>query len=127
MNSPRQFYTLVVDDEPGIREMIAIMLGLHGHVVTTAFDGKMALALATAASFDLVITDVVMPEKDGLEFIRELRTKSPRTRIVAMSAGGHMAAMDYLKMAKHFGARAVLHKPFDKQMLLAAVATALAD
>jgi len=87
-------------------------------------DGKEAARVIDTQSFDLVITDLLMPERDGLEFIVEVRQKHPNVRIIAMSGGGHIARDSYLKIAKGFGAHVLLEKPFAPSKVLAAVATA---
>ena len=115
---------LVVDDESELRDMIARVLSEAGHRVETASDGAIASRLFAARDFDLVVTDVIMPERDGMQVISELRRKHPQVKIIAMSGGGHVPREHYLKMARGLGAHAVLSKPFDVQELLAAVASA---
>jgi FixJ family two-component response regulator len=72
-----------------------------------------------------VLTDVIMPEKDGIEVIGELRRKQPNVRIVAMSGGGHVALDQYLKIAKGMGAHGILQKPFSNDELLATIEAAM--
>lgn len=112
---------LVVDDEPGIRELLCLMLESEGYNVTAAQDGLEASKLMAAKPVDIVITDLLMPERDGLEFIAEIRKKFPAVRIIAMSGGGHIARDSYLKIAKNFGAHFLLEKPFTQAVVLAAV------
>ncbi len=95
---------LIVDDEPGIRELLAIMLESSGYSVATAEDGVQAPKVMASRPIDVVITDLLMPERDGLEFIAELRKKYPAVKIIAMSGGGHIARDSYLRIAKTFGA-----------------------
>jgi len=117
---------LIVDDDDQIREMLQLLLEAGGHRVEVAADGKVASRLIADRVFDLVLTDVLMPERDGLEFIGEVRKIQPAMKIIAMSGGGHIARESYLKIAKAFGANAVLEKPFSNTELMAAVAAASA-
>jgi CheY-like chemotaxis protein len=116
---------LVVDDEPGIRELLCLMLEAAGHTVTAAEDGLEAPKVLASREIDVVITDLLMPERDGLEFITEIRKKFPKVKIVAMSGGGHIARDSYLRIAKNFGAHVLLEKPFSQAGVLEAVETAL--
>ncbi len=112
---------LVVDDEPGIRDLLSMMLESAGHSVVTAEDGLQAPKILASKPFDLVITDLLMPERDGLEFITEIRKKYPAVKIIAMSGGGHIARDSYLRIAKNFGAHLLLEKPFSQSGVLSAV------
>ena len=112
---------LVIDDEPALREILSRVLAGAGHHVTGAGNGKEASKALAAAAFDVVLTDVIMPEKDGMQVISELRKKFPEIRIIAMSGGGHVSRDQYLKIAKGLGAHAVLEKPFANQQLLATI------
>ncbi len=117
---------LVADDEPDLRELIQLTLEAAGHRVVTAADGRKASDALQREKFDLVITDVLMPERDGIELIREVRAKYPGLRIIVMTAGGQIARGDYLLVAKHLGAHVALAKPFKGQQIVDAVATAMA-
>jgi len=75
---------------------------------------------------DIVITDLLMPERDGLEFITEVRRKFPKVKIIAMSGGGHIARDSYLRIAKNFGAHVLLEKPFSQSGVLGAIDAVLA-
>ncbi len=108
---------LVVDDDPAGRESIAIMLESAGFLVDQAEQGAAALRLLRAHEPDLVITDILMPQKEGIETIREVRSLLPHTPIIAIS-GGTEGGADYLKMAQSFGANAVMAKPFDPMAML---------
>ena len=116
---------LIEDDEP-FGEMLATALTGMGHVVTTSVDGRDGLAKQARDPADLVITDIMMPELDGLGTIRELRRLQPSLKIVAMSGGGRASAMDYLPLARQFGAVSILSKPFTIEALAAVVAEVLA-
>ncbi len=112
---------LVVDDEPGLRDIVTMVLRTAGHRVTPAENGVQASAALTKEAFDVVITDVIMPERDGMQIISEVRRRYPGIKIVAMSGGGHLPREQYLKIAKGLGAHAVLEKPFANTELLAAL------
>jgi CheY-like chemotaxis protein len=116
---------LVVDDEPGIRELMAMMLEAEGYSVMAAQDGLEASKMMATKPVDVVITDLLMPERDGLEFIAEIRKKYPAVKIIAMSGGGHIARDSYLKIAKNFGAHYLLEKPFSQAGVLGAIETVL--
>ena len=112
---------LVVDDEPGIRELLCMMLESAGNTVYSAKDGNDASQVMASTPVDVVITDLLMPECDGLEFITEIRKRFPNVRIIAMSGGGHVARDSYLKIAKNFGAHFLLEKPFSQANVLGAI------
>ncbi len=118
---------LIVDDEAPIRAMLREMLAQDGHDVTEAENGAMALARLRAGAFDLLITDLVMPEKNGLNLILDIRKEWPDLEIVAISGGGGITGrFEYLPIAKLVGAGRVLAKPFDKAQLQSVVREALA-
>lgn len=113
---------LLVDDDDPFRKMLMLTLTKMGHHVMEARNGKEALKLFAHVAPDLVISDLIMPEKEGLETIGELRRKHPGVKIIAMSGGGRVSATDYLKIARALGADHVLAKPFSNDELKAAVA-----
>ena len=117
---------LVVDDEPELRELIQIVLKAEGHNVIIAADGVEAEAAIASHRFDVVMTDLIMPERDGLEFIANVRKRYPSIKIIAMSGGGHIARDSYLRIAQGFGAHALLEKPFENREVFAAIESALA-
>ncbi len=108
---------LLVDDDAAVRDSIAMVLASAGFEVDQAEQGVTGMRLLRAHEPDLVITDILMPEKEGIETIREIRSVLPRTPIIAIS-GSAEPRVDYLKMAQSFGANAVLSKPFDPAVLL---------
>jgi CheY-like chemotaxis protein len=111
---------LIVDDEVTFRSVVATALTQNGHSIVEAEDGRTALAALKAQAFDLVITDVIMPEQDGLEVIMNVRDANNPIPIIAMT--GHPAKADlYLRLAKALGAQRVLEKPFRIEDLLGAV------
>lgn len=116
---------LVVDDDVDIRKVVALNLTKLGHLVSLAGDGREAASEIAKTDFDVVITDVLMPEKDGLELIQEMRRKARSPRIVAMSGGGKSLSISYLELARRLGAHALLNKPFSSSELVAAVDAAL--
>ncbi len=109
---------LIVEDDIYIREMIRFMLEFNGYEVEEAPDGKVAMRLHQKEPADLIITDIIMPDKEGLETIIELCRDFPDVKIIAMSGGGHCKAEDYIHLAKSFGAHRTFIKPFKlKEML----------
>jgi CheY-like chemotaxis protein len=112
---------LVIDDEDLIREIVKEMLEAEGYVVFTAANGKEGLRLFRKESPDLIITDIFMPEMEGLETIRELHRGSPQVKIVAISGGGEKGMLSFLSHAKRFGALRTLEKPFSRDELLTTV------
>ena len=113
---------LVVDDHSIMRDVICEILEDAGHNVRFAADGREALRKLSCAHFDLVVTDIVMPEMDGIELIGELRRRYPETRIIAMSGGGErFPTKDGLTIARRLGAGASLNKPFVAEQLIEAV------
>lgn len=102
--------------------MIERGLKLAGHEVVTAVNGKSALAILPKLEFDLILTDIVMPDMEGLELIRAIRKMNTMTKIIAMSGGGRGTAEDYLTLAKKFGASETLEKPFEITTLTSTIA-----
>jgi CheY-like chemotaxis protein len=117
---------LVIDDDPVVRKVIVKILERHGYQVVSAEDGRRGLAVFRTEQPDLVITDMIMPEKEGIETIREICRQRPDARIVAISGGGRIKSADFLAMAKKLGATDVLAKPFEPAALLGCVARCLA-
>jgi YesN/AraC family two-component response regulator len=112
---------LIIDDDDHILKALHQMLEIEGHKVIDASNGKEGLKLFRENGADLVITDILMPEKQGLEMIEELRRDFPHVKIIAMSGGGRVGPYDYLDMARKSGALLTLTKPFDREELLEAV------
>jgi CheY-like chemotaxis protein len=117
---------LVVDDEAQMRTMLAQMLESEGYEVHTAEHGEEGLIRVRQTRFDLVITDMIMPVKDGLKFIMELMKDHPDLKIMAISGGGAIKAERYLNMAGYLGDIATLEKPFKREALLDMVKKQLA-
>jgi CheY-like chemotaxis protein len=115
----------VFDDEPSILLMIKKMLERAGHEVDIALNGKDGMALVKKNIPDLLITDIIMPEKEGLETIFELRRTYPSLKIIAISGGGRISPDGYLPGAKLLGANMVFQKPLIQKDFLEAVALLL--
>jgi len=117
---------LVVDDEAQVRELLRKTLGTEGHEVVTAEDGETGLEAATSRDIDLVITDLIMPNKGGIVFIKELRAQRPTMPVLAISGGGRTGRFNFLPVAQTFSSVWSLKKPFRSSQLLAMVRDALA-
>ena len=116
---------LVFDDEPSILLMIKKMLEKAGHEVDIALNGKDGMELFEKNKPDLVITDIIMPIKEGLETILELRKKHPGLKIIAISGGGRISPDGYLPGAKLLGADMVFQKPLVQKEFMEAVSMLL--
>jgi DNA-binding response OmpR family regulator len=117
---------LIIDDEEPLRRLLAATLTAAGYTVYQAADGRQGLDLFHAAPADLVLTDLIMPGKEGLETIMQLRQLHPRLRIIAMS-GGSAHSKSYLDLARGLGARRLLAKPFTADELTSAITEVLAE
>ena len=121
-------HILVVDDDPSIRQIFRRVLESDGHEVTQAQDGLAGVRMFRQKPADLVITDIYMPEREGLETIRELKRDFPGVRIIAITGADVFMGSDHvLGMAKVFGAIYVMKKPVDIATLLEVVERALTD
>ena len=109
---------LVVDDNDDIRSMLELLLRREGFDVASARDGEQALALFAERAADIVITDLFMPERDGIETIVALRDRYPNAKIIAMSGWQSQRGPDYLAVARDIGAAGTLRKPFEPRELL---------
>jgi CheY-like chemotaxis protein len=118
---------LVIDDEEPVRLIVREMLILEGYEVVIAANGKVGLQLFRSDPTDLIITDIFMPEMEGLETIRELHREYPGVKIIAMSGGGESGMLSFLSYAKRFGALRTLRKPFSREELLTNVKELLAE
>jgi DNA-binding NtrC family response regulator len=112
---------LVIDDDDAVRLSLKLALEDAGHHVEDAVNGNEGMTRFRASPAEVVITDIFMPEKEGLETIDEIKRDRPQTKIVAISGGGSMDPENYLVIAKRVGADRALFKPFDIQLLLATV------
>jgi CheY-like chemotaxis protein len=118
---------LIVEDDPGVRRVLLHTLEYAGHTVRAVISGRDALRAVKDAEPDLVVTDIVMPDSDGLEIIRVLKSDHPGVRIIAISGGGMIHRTTYLELAHLLGADLTLHKPVLPSDLIFAVSELLAD
>lgn len=117
---------LVVDDDRKVREVVRVMLEGAGFEVEEAADGEQALRTFRRLGADLILCDMFMPEHDGLELLRALRSASSKVKVIAMTGGGNFHdSVDLLPLATTLGAVAILYKPFTQQEVCAAIARAL--
>lgn len=117
---------LLIDDDNDVRTMLRLTLAHFGHTVIEASNGRAGVNLFRQEGGDLLITDIVMPEKDGLEVVMEIKRVRPSVKIIAISGGGRNSATEYLHIAKLMGASKVIAKPFSSETLMAAVDELLA-
>ena len=118
---------LVIDDDDEIRRLIVRVMESAAHEVLEARDGAEGLKCITNQDVDVVITDIFMPGRDGLEILREIRKNHPHMHVIAMSGGGEFGDMDVMRIARSFGAFRVLAKPFRINEMLQTVDAALAE
>jgi DNA-binding response OmpR family regulator len=116
---------LVIEDEPRLREAVARMLHRAGYDVIQAANGAEGLALWRERGADLVMTDIQMPEKNGIEVVLELRAFAPTVPVIAMSGGSRSRDLDLLGDMKLLGTVGLLQKPFSYKELMTTVAAAL--
>ena len=119
-------HILVVDDDPVLRRLVTLALERAGHTVLACENGRQAIQYLGQGHTDLLITDIIMPEMDGVETVRAARRLRPDLPILAMSGGGSFEPGDYLKIAQTFGATAILPKPFHPPALAELVAKLVA-
>lgn len=105
-------HILVIDDDVHIRELINIMLESEGHSVVLAEDGMIGLRMLEEGNFDLIITDIIMPNQEGIETIVQIKAANPDAKILAISGGGRIGSTDYLSLAQNFGVDRTMSKPF---------------
>lgn len=118
---------LVIDDDPVVRGMLVDMLQREGYDVDDAEDGREGMKRFREQPSALVITDVVMPEQEGLETLMQLRQSGVPVRVIAISGGGRVGPDAYLNSARTLGADAILAKPFGREELLELVTKLLAN
>jgi YesN/AraC family two-component response regulator len=116
---------LIIDDDPSILTMLKRMLEKAGHEVDIASNGKEGLEKIESCPPDLLVTDIVMPEKEGLELIVFLRKKNPGLKIVAISGGGRFHYEGYLTSAKMLGADLTFQKPLVHKEFIQAISDLL--
>lgn len=118
---------LVIDDDEQFNLMLKSALEIKGYNVETASNGRDAKALYQNKQYDVIITDIIMPDVDGYEVILDLRHLNMSDRTIAVSGGGRTAADDYLETAQHFDVAATFNKPVDLQALRAKVEEIIKD
>ncbi len=121
-------HILVIDDDEDLRDLLSQYLMLENHEVTTASDGLAGIQLVKSEKFDLIITDIIMPNKDGIEFILDLLDDPDveNTPIIAMSGGKRKISSEFnLVSASTLGVKAILKKPFTSHELYKSVKSAL--
>lgn len=112
---------LVIDDDDSMRSVLRMGLETAGHLVLEAANGTEGLRQIEAGGVEVVVTDLLMPEMDGIEVIFNVRKKYPSLKVIAISGGGQLPPEGYLKIAQRGGARRILMKPFKLEELLQAV------
>ena len=117
---------LLIEDDKSLRRALRLGLERSGHEIVEAGNGREGIAAFRAMPADLVVTDLIMPEVEGVETIRGLRALGAKVPIIAISGGGRGSPKDYLNIARHLGANHVLEKPFELDALRTAIAGLLA-
>ena len=117
---------LVIDDNPEFRDILRTHLEANGHKTLLAGNGEEGLALLERGGIDIVLTDILMPQRDGVEVLREVKRRWPGLPVIAISGGGWIGANELLGMAERLGADNILQKPVRRDDLLKAVDDALA-
>lgn len=113
---------LVVDDDRTIRKLLALAFAKEGFDTVTAGNGRSALKQLETQPVDLVVTDIFMPEKDGLEFICDMKARQPNVKVIAISGGSTPTGPDsHLSMARHLGAAEIMSKPVSMEDLVRVV------
>jgi CheY-like chemotaxis protein len=111
-------HILVIDDDIEFRNYISILLSKNGYYVKSTGNGDMALNIIKSVIPNLIITDLIMPDMDGLEIIKIIKSQYPKIKIMAISGGGRIEPDMYLDLASKFKADAILKKPFKKDVIL---------
>ncbi len=118
---------LVIEDDNAFRQVLVTMLARAGYDVIQAENGNEALRQCQNSTPDLVLTDIIMPDKEGLETIQEILNLNPNMKIIAMSGGGRFGPNSYLPLAEKLGARKTLQKPFMRDELLSTIIEVLGE
>jgi DNA-binding NtrC family response regulator len=118
---------LVIEDDNSFRKVLVTMLERAGYEVMQAENGNDALKHCQSFQPDLVLTDIIMPDKEGLETIQELLNLCPNMKIIAMSGGGRFGPNSYLPLAEKLGAKKTLQKPFLRDELLSTIIEVLGE
>ncbi|MFA6172608.1 MAG: response regulator [Kiritimatiellales bacterium] len=124
-------HILIIDDEPAVRKLFEQFMESSGHSVSSAANGREGILLLKKRQTDLVITDILMPEMDGLEFLLEIRKLhlelAVDVPVIAISGGMKSLPINFLKQAKSFGAARIFEKPVKLEEMLAAVRELLSE
>lgn len=121
MIQEKKYRILIIDDDDQVRDMLRQTLEFENYEVEETPDGRNALKIHRKNPVDIVITDLIMPEKEGIETIREFVLSYPDINIIAMSGGGVVGPESYLKIAKSLGAKHTFTKPIEREELLACI------
>jgi CheY-like chemotaxis protein len=116
---------LVIDDDPEVRDALAEVLRAAGYQVDTAIDGADGIRVMARRGYDLIVTDILMPNRDGFEVLAEARKICPRTPVLAISEPAFHGGLDLLRLATKLGASSALGKPVAPDRLLVAAAELL--
>jgi CheY-like chemotaxis protein len=116
---------LVIEDNAIVRNTMSRILEAAGYTVVIANDGLQGVASFRKENPDLIISDIIMPEQEGIGTIRQILGEKPSAKIIAISGGGRIGNTDFLQIARKMGARDALAKPFDPDDLLARISTCL--
>ena len=117
---------LIIDDDNQFRKMLYQTLEKAGYTVSEATNGTKGIASFEQAPADLVITDILMPDKEGIETIMEIRRMAPDIKIIAVSGGGRIGSDSYLDLARKLGAIETFSKPIDRKKLVEVIGNVLA-
>ncbi len=112
---------LIIDDDNQLRGMLRTMIEKEGYEAEDAPDGEVGMKLQEENPFDLIITDIIMPNKEGIAVITDIKSTYPDVKIIAISGGGRIVPNDYLGIAEKLGADVTLSKPFERVRLLNAI------
>jgi two-component system, response regulator, stage 0 sporulation protein F len=118
---------LIIDDDAPTRDVLCQLLNREGYETVEACNGREGVRCSQAASMDVIILDMLLPEQSGLEVIRALRGVDPAGPIIAISGYGHTGPLDVLRVAETFGVQRTFQKPFHLQELLKAVRDLMQD
>ncbi len=118
---------LIADDDVALNEMLCRMLEQAGYETLGALNGREAVKICHREAVDLLVTDIFMPEQEGIATILEIRSDFPHIKIIAMSGGGSTGMKDYLNMAKLFGSGGIIAKPFTNSEMLRLIEKLLCD
>jgi CheY-like chemotaxis protein len=116
---------LVIEDNPIVRNTVMRILQSAGYTVVTANDGLQGFDMFRKEQPDLVISDIIMPQQEGIGTIRQILAERPGTKIIAISGGGRIGNTDFLQIARKMGAVDALQKPFDPDDLLGRITSCL--